>query len=93
METEGEVMNIKFKYYIEKWNFGMDAAFTMREKLERETAWLHHVAEYLGLQHHYTNICTMIRYNDLKICGKSPTCFGIFWSYLGSYSTKKNKMM
>ena len=93
METEGERINIKFKYYIDEWNFWMDAAFNKRETQEHETAWLLHITEYLDLHHHYTNNCTTIRYNDIQICDKRPTCFGIFRPYLVSYSTKKSTLI
>lgn len=71
----------------------MDASFVMRKKLEHETAWLLRLTEHLALHHHYTNNCTMIRYNGIQICGKPPTCFGIFRPKLGSYSTKKITLM
>jgi hypothetical protein len=85
METEGERMNKKFKYYNEKLNFGRDVAFVVREKLEHVIAWLLHITEYLDLHHAYTNNCTMFRYNDIQICGKPP--------YLWDYSTKKGTVM
>ena len=71
----------------------IDASFIIRDKLKHETAWLLHLTEHMDLHHHYTNNCTMIRYNDIQICGKPTTCFGTFRPKLGSCSTKKSTLM
>jgi hypothetical protein len=39
----------------------------------------------------YSNNCTIIRYSDIQTCG-SPTCFGLYRSSLGRYSSISLKM-
>ena len=40
----------------------------------------------------YSNKCTVIRYNNIRTCGKTPTCFGIFRPSSRRYATKKDKI-
>ena len=38
----------------------------------------------------HTNNCTVIRYDDLQTCGKSPACFSFLGPSSVTYSKKKN---
>lgn len=41
----------------------------------------------------YCSNCTIIRCNNLQICGIPTTCFSLFQPSSGRYSTKKNAIM